>query len=463
MARGMITFACRCSNRITVDDDQAGESMQCPRCGLLVDVPTIDDLPGLREDGSYEFNDEKRSEAQSRSHPMLDTPSPMRKEPTDRRLSLKEFLNVGTSDDDLLEIKDEVRPGVPKHPKYDPETGELILPLDVRKETKPAPVMALQATLGYERKKVDDAVPSILAPFVWMFRLPNMIVCMIATFICVAASVMFAVGTVIWLLLLFVLPLMAMLIAHFANTVDETGPTGTDEMPPPLRSANLFDDFIKPVAQVFGAYLLAMSPIFLVNLYVTKLSLPVEIGLSIFLHITLPAILLTMITSGAFNNLLPNRIFSVITASGGHYWAVTAIGYVAVLSVGIAQIVCLKAGFTITRLLFAGPLSSTTPMFGLPRGIELLLAPIVTFIAMYLMHVYAWQLGLLYRLHHDKFDWVWQKHDKSDRNDTQAQLHKHRQRQLEQQAAKARANMEACGADGSQNIPVAKPIEPRQR
>ena len=38
----------------------------------------------------------------------------------------------------------------------------------------------------------------------------------------------------------------------------------------------------------------------------------------------------------AINNLLPHRIFSVITASGWHYWVVVAMGYVAVLSVAIA-------------------------------------------------------------------------------------------------------------------------------
>ena len=246
---------------------------------------------------------------------------------------------------------------------------------------------------------------------------------------------------------------------HFANVVDETGPTGNDEMPAPLRSGNLFDDYIRPFCQVIGAYLLAMSPIFLINLYVTNLHWTAEVGLSIFLHLTIPAILLTMITSGAFNNLLPNRIFSVITASGGHYWVVTFFGYVAMLATSVATAFCLMSGFTIHYLLFVGPLGTRNPFWGMPPGTELIIVPLITFVAMYLVHVYAWQLGLLYRLHHEKFNWVWQKHDKSERTDVQAQLHAHRQRLLEEKAAKARQAMEERQAR-EPKVPVAKPVAP---
>lgn len=451
----MITFACRCSHKMTVEDDRAGESLQCPNCGLLVDVPTIDDLPGLREDGSYEINDIPIKQGPS---PLRDAPSILRRESTDRRQSLKEFLSLGTTDDDLLELKDEVKPGVPKHPKYDPVTGELIVPLDVRKEPQAAPMMAVPVTLAYEHKaKVSQ--PSIFAPFVWMFRLPNMIVCGVVSMIFFACGAMVAVGSMLWLLLLFVPPLLAMVVAHFANVVDETGPTGTDEMPAPMRSGNLFDDFVRPFAQVIGSYLLAMSPIFLINLYVKNLHWSAEIGLSIFLHLMIPAILLTMITSGAFNNLLPSRIFSVITASGGHYWIVTFTGYLAILAASVATAFCLKSGFTFHHLLFKGPLSTLRPIWGMPPGTELLIVPLITFAAMYLVHVYAWQLGLLYRLHHDKFDWVWQKHDKSQRTDVQAQLHAHRQKMLEEKAAAARQAMEQRQA-AQPKVPVAKPVDP---
>ena len=40
----MISFACRCKHRFSLPDDQAGGIIQCPDCGRLNDVPTLDDL-----------------------------------------------------------------------------------------------------------------------------------------------------------------------------------------------------------------------------------------------------------------------------------------------------------------------------------------------------------------------------------------------------------------------------------
>ena len=49
----MIRFRCRCEEQFEVPDELAGTSLQCLNCGLLVDVPTIDDLPGLEAGGTY--------------------------------------------------------------------------------------------------------------------------------------------------------------------------------------------------------------------------------------------------------------------------------------------------------------------------------------------------------------------------------------------------------------------------
>jgi hypothetical protein len=81
-------------------------------------------------------------------------------------------------------------------------------------------------------------------------------------------------------------------------------------------------------------------------------------------------------------------------------------------------------------------------ILGLPHKVEILLALPAVMIAIYLLHVFAWQMGLLYRLHHDQFNWVLQKADKSVRNDTLAQLHRHRQREMEAKARRARENLE---------------------
>ena len=145
-------------------------------------------------------------------------------------------------------------------------------------------------------------------------------------------------------------------------------------------------------------------------------------------------------------------------ASGWNYWVVTLVGYVAVASMGVAMYVGARCGGALFHVLFRGPFASVPPMWGMPIGVAILIAPLIIYASMYLIHVYAWQLGLLYRLHHDQFDWVWQKH-KSERNDTQAQLHAHRQKLLEAQGARARKAMEERQARPPK-VPVAKPVDP---
>ena len=52
----MIRFVCNCGHRLEVPEDQAGDSLQCPKCGLLVDVPTLSELQNFTEDGTYRMD-----------------------------------------------------------------------------------------------------------------------------------------------------------------------------------------------------------------------------------------------------------------------------------------------------------------------------------------------------------------------------------------------------------------------
>ena len=52
----MIDFPCQCGYRFRVPDDRAGASLQCPKCHLLTDVPTLSDLPALKPDGTYRID-----------------------------------------------------------------------------------------------------------------------------------------------------------------------------------------------------------------------------------------------------------------------------------------------------------------------------------------------------------------------------------------------------------------------
>ena len=52
----MIRFACLCGHRFEVHDDLAGASIQCPKCGLLTDVPTLSDLESFTDEGTYRID-----------------------------------------------------------------------------------------------------------------------------------------------------------------------------------------------------------------------------------------------------------------------------------------------------------------------------------------------------------------------------------------------------------------------
>ena len=434
----MIDFRCKCSQTFSVPDERAGESFQCPSCGLLVDVPTLEDLQALQADGSYTLNDADLPPDDLTK--VRNTPSIANKyDHKDRRLSLKEFLAIGTNDDDLLEIKDEIKPGIPKNPRYDPVTGELIVPMDIKRPPKTAPLMAEPVVLGYEVKK-KSGVPSIWLPYREMFRLPNFLVCAIVTLLWLAVSFLSGVHVVFTLL---VLPVFLLTVAHLANVIDETGPTGNDEIPRPLRGVNLYDDFVRPLAQVMFAYALAAAPILLFNLYIRHLPWLANIGLAVLFYTLVPALLLTLITSGALNNLVPHRALSVIGASSWHYWVVAALGYVATLGFVFATVFAGSAGYTFLAIVSKGQAAAFGgTILGVPHWLEVILSPFMVFVAMYLLHVFAWQMGLMYRLHHEQFAWVLQKADKTERNDTLAQLHRHRQREAEVKARKARENLE---------------------
>ena len=437
----MITFYCRCSQRFDVPDDQAGESYQCPSCGLLVDAPTLDDAASIQDDGSYVLR-ESIPRARQVLPDVADVANIVSRDDTsDRRLSLQEFLKIGTTEDDLLQIKGEVRPGVPTHPKYDPVTGELVVPIDIKRDpAEAAPLVAQAVVLGYETRKPERRV-TVWLPFPEMLRLPNLIVCTIVSFICYAA--LFATGA-LWPLIVLALPLLLMIVAHFANVVDETGPTRNDEIPRPMRGANLYEDVLRPLVQIFFAYFLANLPLLLINLYVSKLSPATDVGLTILFFALVPALLLTLITSGAVNNLLPHRALSVMSASSIDYWITAVFGYLATGLTLIAIGFAISSGDHFVGTISkgqAGGLSGTI-FLAMPKWLETAIAPALMFAAMFLMHVFAWQLGILYRLHHDDFAWVLQKHDKTARNDTLAQLHRHRQQQMEEKARQARESLQ---------------------
>ncbi len=114
----------------------------------------------------------------------------------------------------------------------------------------------------------------------------------------------------------------------------------------------------------------------------------------------LPAVLLTTTTSGHIFNLRPDRLIGVIRASGRRYRLVFASFLVAIIF--YAWTVFGSTWF---------PESTHLGDRTLVRFLEGRLAflPLLA-MGVYAGHVACYELGLLYREHHERFDWILQRH-----------------------------------------------------
>jgi hypothetical protein len=129
---------------------------------------------------------------------------------------------------------------------------------------------------------------------------------------------------------------------------------------------------------------------------------PILFGLGGFVF---PAVLLTAITSGApLANLRPDRLLSVIRQCGGGYLVsviacLLASGLYLWLIVGLEMIP--------RQWLSANPWLSNLNHF--------VVVYLLIWIAIYGVHFFAWHLGLLYRRHHERFNWALQRHIPANR------------------------------------------------
>src|SRR5947209_12414663 len=54
----MIDFACQCGQTFSMPQEKAGSEFQCPNCHRLVDVPTLNEMAGIKPDGTYRLDAE---------------------------------------------------------------------------------------------------------------------------------------------------------------------------------------------------------------------------------------------------------------------------------------------------------------------------------------------------------------------------------------------------------------------
>lgn len=401
----MIHFTCRCHHVFDFPDDMAGKQVQCPSCQLLVDVPTKADLAELSDDGTFRLDET----------PVLTHPGDFENM---RRVFSKEKVDDDGAEFDLRQTHEElVAAGThddinefenhPTAPRYDPETGELVRPLAIA----PDPAMATPASqLPMATNTLNYASGDLAGRDSWMSPLRELLnpVNLAAMFFVLLAHIFFFLAAFSLFLSVFALFVVGTgLVAHYANVIDEIGIEEHDELPRFLRNFNFTDDIWRPFAHVFLAWMLCFGAARFVWLLWMLHNWPIGSGLAVSLVLDtvglffFPAVVLTTTTSGSLENLRPDRVFKVIARIGPRY-ALLVLLYAVAITV-------YSLGFVTTpihALLWASLVKSTPWYFTAAGAYGFLIAGI------FLMHYFAWLVGLTYRTLHHKFPWAYHQHVK---------------------------------------------------
>lgn len=398
----MIQFSCRCKHAFDLPEEMAGRQIQCPNCLLLVDVPTHDEMAQLAEDGTFRVEGPIASEP----HRFVELKRAYSREKVDEqgveldlRQTPQQVAAAGT------EEPSDGYEAVPIAPKYDPETGELIRPLDVREDMSPAPhpsqIPFAKTALNYASPELNPRV-SFISPLLRLLMPINLA----AMFFVFAAHIFLILAMFSMFLAVFaILVVGASLIAHYANVIEEVAIEERDELPRFLRHFSFADDIWLPFVRVFLAWMICFGPGMLIWMIGTVKSWPVDrvltarLALDVAGLIFFPAVLLTTTTSGTMTNLRPDRVLGTIARIGPRY-VLLAIVYAAAIMV-------YYKGFTGTVVNFTAIFLGGVSMAWFIDG---LIAYGLLIFGIYLMHYFAWILGLSYRAGHDEFPWVFQHH-----------------------------------------------------
>jgi hypothetical protein len=404
----MIQFPCVCDHLFTVEDDQTGVDIQCPDCGRLNTVPTAADLAVLDGDGTYKVdgpvtpeqpNPENEANLQRiYRHSRLDE--------FGQEIDLRshatplDYARVGVDPIDMLpEGKG------PAAPKYDPETGELVRPIEVIKTPAATVRTALPAPRRPSKRRAYESLTRVqpIGIFLALFKPTNLVVMSIIVLGHLIYGLMGAI-MMFGIFIIFVGPVLLFLalISHFGNVIDETGPSGLDELPRPLRNVSWHDDLWGP----FSAILISVIYCYGIAVVMPFTGIPMKLAMTISAvaailgTIVAPAVLLTATTSGSVANLRPDRVFGTIRAIGGTY--------LLLLGVTIIAVPTYVMGFTglnlwIGQLFVFEDLKLPQPFFAkLQWAVPLMLGGI------FLMHWLAWMLGQAYRVYHRYLPWAYQ-------------------------------------------------------
>jgi hypothetical protein len=383
----------------------AAGTIQCPKCGLLNDVPTLSDLENIAEDGTLLLKDDVVKPERDRVAQVKRAFRPGRVDDQGHEIDLrptqKELAGVNSTE---IPFADAPGPGVRlAKPKYDPVTGELIQPLDVARADLPKAIPVAKRSLTYAAGEAKD----VLTPakiFVKMFEPANAVVMVfIFVFYFIFQAVgLLAMGFLAMLGLPWVaanIPLGFLAMAHYVNTIDDNGPQMMDELPRPLRHFSWFEDMWAPFTRMAASLGFCFLPALILwhklpARFEAAALIPAMIGLFFF-----PAVLLTMITSGTYANLRPDRLMGVVRAAGG--------GYLLSLVLWVAALPLFA--FSLLNL-FMFPAAWREEHEWIEYLNKAYIGFPLLFIGIIMMHFASWHLGLLYQRHHANFPWVFQRH-----------------------------------------------------
>jgi hypothetical protein len=193
------------------------------------------------------------------------------------------------------------------------------------------------------------------------------------------------------------------IVAHYANVIEEVAIEERDELPRLLRHFDFADDIWLPFCRVCVASVLCFGPGIAVRLAAAIEGWPPDrvrvahlildfLGLILF-----PATVLTTTTSGSYANLRPDRVVGAIARIGPRYALFVVVFTVAIIVYALGFT---AAVFQLNELFLRGP--------SVQWFLKGLTAYGILFAAIFLMHYFAWLLGLSYRMGHHSFPWVLQ-------------------------------------------------------
>ena len=425
----MIRFSCKCGFEFNLTDDRAGAMVQCPRCALLVDAPRADELAWMGPDGTLAIDESADPGPPVPGQTLAEMYRTFSRKATDDRGEPLDRRGRADAPDVQTHQPERIAP------RYDPVTGERIIPLALREE-KPQPVIAMAVeadpseidtfpddaasvmaipvasagpvrSLGYATGDAGRAVTVKSLAADLLARPANVTVLFFVFWFYVAAALL-AMPLVTLADVLHVPPAVAnllnvplwLLAAHYGCVVQETGPELMDELPRPLRNLDLGEDLFGPAVRVAAAAAICYGPMVAVAA-VTGMAKPQAAAGTLLLmglgSLLFPAVVLTLLTGTTVLNLAPHRVIGVMVECGSQY-VVSAIGAAAVLA--------LSAGVVLGPAVL--PVLERFKVAHLADGLAAQAAALT--VTVYVTHAFAFHLGFLYRAHHHGFPWLAQRH-----------------------------------------------------